>query len=354
MNYRKNYYDYIEYVKTLKRDKNDGNYYELHHIIPKSLGGGDTKDNLVYLTAREHYLAHYLLCKFTEGKAKRSMVWAFHRMVYSDASRKGYRIIKNSRLYEYVRKELVEYLHSNEFRALLSKSAKGRVWVNNGLETKMIKKELLEEFLLENPNYSLGRLKLNIVKKERAHKKTGPRKPTSIRYWMYREGESKDIMVPLESIPIYEKEGWKRGRLNKQSSRNKTNTKGKIRIIKDGIEKSIFKTDLERYLAEGWVRGRKPVSEETKQKMSQSHNDPNGKYQETVKKIRNGEIVRYHPKNITLYKNGQYITLDTNKIDPTPYLNDGWIKKGKPKSEEWKTKMSISMKGNKNGLKKKP
>ena len=35
MNYEKNYYDYINYVKTLNRKRGDGNYYERHHIKPK-------------------------------------------------------------------------------------------------------------------------------------------------------------------------------------------------------------------------------------------------------------------------------------------------------------------------------
>ena len=68
MNYKKNYYDYIDYVKTLNRYKGDGKYYEKHHIKPRSLGGNDSEDNLVLLTAREHYLAHYLLWKFNPCK----------------------------------------------------------------------------------------------------------------------------------------------------------------------------------------------------------------------------------------------------------------------------------------------
>ena len=36
-------------------------YKERHHIIPRCLGGTDVKDNLVYLTAREHFIAHKLL-----------------------------------------------------------------------------------------------------------------------------------------------------------------------------------------------------------------------------------------------------------------------------------------------------
>jgi hypothetical protein len=36
---------------------------EKHHIIPKSEGGDDTYDNLVYLTPKEHFIAHKLLYK---------------------------------------------------------------------------------------------------------------------------------------------------------------------------------------------------------------------------------------------------------------------------------------------------
>ena len=36
---------------------------EIHHIIPKSLGGSDDPSNLVALTPKEHCLAHMLLLK---------------------------------------------------------------------------------------------------------------------------------------------------------------------------------------------------------------------------------------------------------------------------------------------------
>lgn len=38
-------------------------YSEKHHVIPRCLGGGNSKDNLVILTAAEHYIAHLLLMK---------------------------------------------------------------------------------------------------------------------------------------------------------------------------------------------------------------------------------------------------------------------------------------------------
>jgi hypothetical protein len=59
---------YNNLIQKRKRDVPEG-YTELHHIIPRSLGGSDTKDNLVRLTAREHYLAHYLLMKMQVPKS---------------------------------------------------------------------------------------------------------------------------------------------------------------------------------------------------------------------------------------------------------------------------------------------
>lgn len=41
----------------------DLKYSELHHIIPICMNGTDNFDNLTRLTAREHYLAHWLLYK---------------------------------------------------------------------------------------------------------------------------------------------------------------------------------------------------------------------------------------------------------------------------------------------------
>ena len=50
--------------RGLRKPKNtDKNYkyYEIHHIIPKCMGGTDDKDNLVMFTFPEHVFAHALL-----------------------------------------------------------------------------------------------------------------------------------------------------------------------------------------------------------------------------------------------------------------------------------------------------
>lgn len=65
MNYRNVYMKIIENAKKQNRRKGDGNYYERHHILPKSLFPlwDNRKSNFVLLTAREHFFCHQLLEK---------------------------------------------------------------------------------------------------------------------------------------------------------------------------------------------------------------------------------------------------------------------------------------------------
>lgn len=59
MNYNKHYNNLITSRK--ERILNPNIYYENHHIIMRSMGGTDDLDNVIYLTAREHFIAHRLL-----------------------------------------------------------------------------------------------------------------------------------------------------------------------------------------------------------------------------------------------------------------------------------------------------
>lgn len=81
MNYIAQYNRLIESRKLMSRKKGDGSYYERHHVIPKWLGGTDSKDNLVLLTAKEHFIAHLLLWKFYRD---RPSALAFHKMTKSN------------------------------------------------------------------------------------------------------------------------------------------------------------------------------------------------------------------------------------------------------------------------------
>ena len=61
--------------KILKEDKG---YTEEHHIVPRCLGGADTKTNLIELYAREHFIAHKLLAE--ENPTNLKLQFAFGAM----------------------------------------------------------------------------------------------------------------------------------------------------------------------------------------------------------------------------------------------------------------------------------
>lgn len=64
-------------LKTRGRIINDG-YKEKHHIIPKCLGGNNDKENLIELTAEEHFIAHKLLAN--EYPNSNKLLYAFWLM----------------------------------------------------------------------------------------------------------------------------------------------------------------------------------------------------------------------------------------------------------------------------------
>lgn len=76
------YFKIIRQALLEKRAKGQENYYEAHHIIPKSF---NKKSSIVLLTAQEHYNCHKILAKeFTNHLIYgQKMLWAFHRLVYS-------------------------------------------------------------------------------------------------------------------------------------------------------------------------------------------------------------------------------------------------------------------------------
>jgi ribosomal protein S27AE len=78
MDYKWHYDRLIETRKVLCRSKKDGNYYEIHHIIPRCKDGDNSEENLIHLTAREHFLAHWLLWRIYRD---RQTALAFNAML---------------------------------------------------------------------------------------------------------------------------------------------------------------------------------------------------------------------------------------------------------------------------------
>jgi hypothetical protein len=86
------------------KDRTITGYTEKHHIIPSSLGGTNDNDNIVKLTAREHFVCHLLLTKMTTGNARYKMNFALHMLSNAKNIGEG-RYIPSGRIYEIVRKE---------------------------------------------------------------------------------------------------------------------------------------------------------------------------------------------------------------------------------------------------------
>lgn len=89
------YRRYIKFIDSCKISEITG-YTESHHIIPKSLGGTNSKDNLVNLSARQHFLAHWMLWKAYDDKQMHDAFWLMCNMSSSNQQR-TYKI--NSKIY---------------------------------------------------------------------------------------------------------------------------------------------------------------------------------------------------------------------------------------------------------------
>jgi hypothetical protein len=125
MDYKKIYEELIQKVKNEKRTKNGENYYESHHIIPKCLSGDGrttqwkTHNNIILLTAKEHFVAHLLLCEIYPDNIK--LKFALWSMCNQD--KLGKRYIISSRRYERIK------IETSKIRSELYK---GRVPHNKG------------------------------------------------------------------------------------------------------------------------------------------------------------------------------------------------------------------------------
>lgn len=126
---------YIIYYKIIEQSKsrNIPGYVEKHHIIPKALGGTNDHFNLVKLTAKEHYICHRLLPKFTSGRAQLSMARAAWRVTHIQI--KNQKTFITPSQYEKLRIEAAKASSklmtgvpkSEDHKRKISASAKGRI-----------------------------------------------------------------------------------------------------------------------------------------------------------------------------------------------------------------------------------
>lgn len=134
MNYQR---IYEALMASRKQETTPDTYHEKHHILPRSLGGGDDPENLVILTGREHYLAHWLLAKI-HGGSQWAAVWFMSHGRGCNSGR-GARI--TARQFEAARKHYNEwakvyFTENNPFKGkqhseeTIQKIKDGRVWAS--------------------------------------------------------------------------------------------------------------------------------------------------------------------------------------------------------------------------------
>lgn len=222
-------------------------YTELHHIIPQSMGGSNDKENLVSLTAREHFICHWLLIKMTEGEDRSKMLYALNGMKAENKYQERYHTKITARVYEKYR---VEHAANH------SKRMKGRPAWNKG---KKLEGEELEKHLerTKNRKQMSSETKAKWIA-DRVSKVIGSKRS---------EQAKQNISLALKGKlkgPMSEEQKLKRSMTligKKKTESHASNVanavKGNISINKDGLEKKVKQPELQTWLDQGWQLGGK-------------------------------------------------------------------------------------------------
>lgn len=212
---------------------------EIHHIIPRSLGGTDTPDNLVKLSGHDHAWCHWLLTKITEGESKAKMIYAFNMMgVYGEHMdrQKSYAIVR-----AYERNRL-------EWSKTHSENMKGKEPWNKGLK-------LDDEKYKKAGRSNKGRVLAPEIAEAKRLRQIG-------RKMSHESSEKKrQSMTGFVRGPMSEEEKEKRSKATlgipkKHGDKIAAANRGLKIINKDGKEKRVKEEHLQMWYDNGWAKGR--------------------------------------------------------------------------------------------------
>lgn len=172
MDYKKIHDEII--ANAIARDFVDG-YFERHHVIPKSMGGTDNKSNIVNLTAREHYLIHWLLFKIHRNK---ETCFAWYRMTHCRGGLRRY----TSKTFEYAKKHRARQVSelfsgrelTEEHIKKLSNAKRGKTYSDIGRENSPLKgRSISDEHKLKVGLSSKGRVHSESTRNRMSESKVG-------------------------------------------------------------------------------------------------------------------------------------------------------------------------------------
>lgn len=182
---------YEKFILSLKdRVIPEGQYFENHHIVPRSMGGSNDKTNLIKLLPREHYIAHAMLWKMKfPGVYHAKMAYAFCTFIHGFKYKRHKNSYKfSSRLYDSFKRNLSKV--QSEYQSGEGNPFYGK---KHSLETKekiraYRKGKKLEEIFSPKAiaNIRLARQNLVITEETKRKVKEGQKK-----YWSKKENKEK-------------------------------------------------------------------------------------------------------------------------------------------------------------------
>lgn len=142
MNYKRLHDGIIERAKVRIKPEE---YSEKHHIVPRCIGGTNEQSNLVNLTAREHFIIHYLLTKIYPDNSKLLRAWAALSCWKPHRSKRSINI--NSRFYKIAREKFSQ-VHSSR---LVTEETRKRIGLSRlGRKHSKKSKQAISKSLLGN------------------------------------------------------------------------------------------------------------------------------------------------------------------------------------------------------------
>lgn len=207
-------------------------YTEKHHIIPKSCGGSNSKDNLVDLTAKEHFICHLLLVRIVKGNFRYKMAYALNRMLTTNSNNQV-RYIPTSRKFEKIRLQISDALKGHP------SPMKGR---KHSEETK----KKLSEIHKGKPSLLKGRSKSEETKKKIAESRKGYKMPDSTKKKLSEFNKGKSYSDDYKKKMSERNKGLGFGRKLSTETKKKISDIHKGKTISDDHKDKIRQRNFER------------------------------------------------------------------------------------------------------------
>jgi len=279
-----------------------------HHIVPVSFGMAkgyiQQPWNIIKLSLREHYLAHWMLWKAFQGQSMGLTFWfishtaegaklnsreyaalkqeihselstRFRGRIYSLETLEKMRIAAKQRVIDYPNPMLGKH-HSNSTREKIGEKAKGRKASEEtksklrGRKRGPRSKETCRKLSEANKGKSLSEAQKRNMSLQRAHK------------MIVNDGIRIYRIEPVE-ISTYLSQGYQQGYVNKKPKGQRAHNKGKVWVTDGAKNIVVSKENLTSYLEKGYKEGMTkqsvswnkglPMSEEAKKKLSKSQKE---------------------------------------------------------------------------------